>query len=70
MGDDLLFTVPQVAAILKVNNNKVYALFRAGMLTPLKLGRYKVSRSELIAFVESYKGKDLSDLSNVKSISW
>lgn len=70
MGDDLLFTVPEVAAILKVNNNKVYALFRAGMLTPLRLGRLKVSRSELIDFVESYKGKDLSDLSNVKSISF
>lgn len=70
MGDDLLFTVPEVAEILKINNNKVYDLFKAGLLTPLKLGRYKVSRSELIAFVEAYKGKDLTDLNNVKDIDW
>ena len=70
MGDDLLFTVPEVAEILKINNNKVYDLFKARLLTPLKLGRYKVSRSELIAFVEAYKGKDLTDLNNVKDIDW
>lgn len=70
MGDDLLFTVPEVAEILKVNNNKVYDLFRAGLLTPLKLGRLKVSRYELITFVEDYKGKDLTDLNNVKDIDW
>ncbi|MSS43664.1 helix-turn-helix domain-containing protein [Anaerosalibacter bizertensis] len=68
MGDDLLFTVPEVAEILKVNNNKVYDLFKAGLLVPLKLGRLKVSRYELIAFVEAYKGKDLTDLNNVKNI--
>ncbi|MCR2043223.1 helix-turn-helix domain-containing protein [Anaerosalibacter massiliensis] len=70
MSEDLLFTVPEVAEILKVNNNKVYDLFRTGLLTPLKLGRLKVSRYELITFVEDYKGKDLTDLNNVKDIDW
>lgn len=70
MDNDLLFTVPEVAGILKVNDNKVYELFKAGLLVPLKLGRYKVPRSELIAFVETYKGKDLTDLGNIKDIEF
>lgn len=70
MGDDLLFTVPEVAGILKVNSNKVYELFKAGLLVPLKLGRYKVSRSELIDFVEAYKGKDLTDLDHIEDIEF
>lgn len=70
MSNDLLYTVPEVANILKVNNNKVYELFRAGLLTPLKLGRYKVPKSELITFIEKYKGKDLTDLNNIKDIEF
>ena len=70
MHDNLLYTVPKVAEILKVNNNKVYELFKVGLLTPLKLGRYKVPRSELIRFVERYKGKDLTDLNNIKDIEF
>ncbi|GMG96817.1 helix-turn-helix domain-containing protein [Tepidimicrobium xylanilyticum] len=70
MSNDLLYTVPEAAELLKVNNNKVYELFKAGLLTPLKLGRYKVPRSELIRFIETYKGKDLNDLKNIKDIEF
>lgn len=70
MNDDLLYTVPEVASLLKVNTNKVYELFKAGLLIPLKLGRYKVPRSEVIKFVEAYKGKDLTDLNNIKDIEF
>ncbi len=59
MSNDLLYTVPEAAELLK-----------AGLLTPLKLGRYKVPRSELITFVERYKGKDLTDLNNIKDIEF
>jgi excisionase family DNA binding protein len=68
MHDNLLYTVPEVAELLKVNTNKVYDLIRAGLLTSLKLGRYKVPRTEVIKFVEAYKGKDLTDLNNIKDI--
>ena len=51
MNNDLLYTVPEAAELLKVNNNKVYELFKAGLLTPLKLGRYKIPKSELIRFI-------------------
>lgn len=70
MHDNLLYTVPEVAELLKVNTNKVYDLIRAGLLTPLKLGRYKVPRTEVIKFVEAYKGKDLTDLNNIKDIEF
>lgn len=70
MSNNLLYTVPEVAKILKVNNNKVYDLFKAGLLAPLRLGRYKVPKSELIRFVEDYKGKDLNDLNNIGDIKW
>jgi len=70
MHDNLLYTVPEVAELLKVNTNKVYDLIRVGLLTPLKLGRYKVPRTEVIKFVEAYKGKDLTDLNNIKDIEF
>lgn len=70
MSNNLLYTVPEVAELLKVNTNKVYDLIRAELLTPLKLGRYKVPRSELIRFIETYKGKDLNDLKNIKDIEF
>ena len=70
MGNDLLYTVPEAAELLKVNNNKVYELFKAGLLRPLKLGRYKIPKSELIRFIETYKGKDLNDLKNIKDIEF
>lgn len=70
MHDNLLYTVPEVAELLKVNTNKVYDLIRAGLLTSLKLGRYKVPRTEVIKFVEAYKGKDLTDLNNIKDIEF
>ena len=70
MHDNLLYTVPEAAELLKVNNNKVYELFKVGLLTPLKLGRYKIPKSELIRFVEKYKGKDLTDLNNIKDVEF
>lgn len=70
MSNDLLYTVPEVAELLKVNTNKVYDLIRAGLLTPLKLGRYKIPKNELIRFIETYKGKDLNDLKNIKDIEF
>lgn len=65
---DFLYTVEEVAAILKVNKNKVYDLIRKGYLTALKLGRYKVTKFELIRFLKEYNGKDLSDLDNIKEL--
>ena len=66
---DLLYTVPESAKILKTNPNMVYDLIKHKLITPLKLGRIKISRSELLDFIEKYKGWDLTDLKNIKQIS-
>lgn len=68
--EEYLYTVEEVAAILKVNKNTVYNLIRKGLLIALKLGRLKVTRTTLITFLKEFDGKDLSDLDNVKELSF
>ncbi|AUM64278.1 DNA-binding protein [Brevibacillus laterosporus] len=63
-----LHPVTEVAEILGVNTNFVYELIRHGHLQALKLGRLKVSTSELHSFMERNAGKDFSDLKNIKDI--
>lgn len=68
--DEYLYTVEEVAAILKVNKNTVYDLIRNGLLIALKLGRLKVTKATLLKFLKDFNGKDLSDLSNVKELTF
>lgn len=65
---DYIYTVPELAEILKVNKNKVLELIHKGHLNALKLGRYKVTRKELQRFLNDSKGMDLTDLDNVRHI--
>ena len=50
-----LYTVREVAEILKVNRNKAYDLVR-------------VRESALQNFLQTYDGMDISDLENVRKI--
>lgn len=63
-----LYTVEEVASILKVNKNAVYDLIRRGILTALKLGRLKVTKPTLLKFLREYDGKDLSNLDDIKEL--
>lgn len=45
--DDQLLTLPEVADLLGINNDAVYALVRSGELQALKLGSRKVRRGTL-----------------------
>lgn len=67
---DYLYTVEEVASILKVNKNTVYDLIRNKLLVALKLGRLKVTRTTLLAFLKDFNGKDLSDLDNIKELEF
>ena len=67
-NSELLYTVPEVAKILKVDQHKVYELIEKNILIGLKLGRLKVTRAELLRFLNEYTGKDLSDLDNIKDL--
>ena len=61
MADEMLYTVGEVAKILKTNVNYVYDLRKAGLLRFMKLGTLKCRRSTLEAFLEKNDGKDLTN---------
>jgi len=64
----MLFTVQDVAKALKIGKNKVYELWREGLLPFLKLGSLKCRRKAVDEFLRKYEGYDLTDLSNIKPI--
>ena len=66
--EDMLYTVQEVAALLKTNVDYVYKLQRTGLLRFLKIGRLKCRKSTLDAFLAKYDGLDITDPENVKAI--
>lgn len=51
-----LFTVTEIAEILKINKNAVYELINSGELPAIKgIGRLKVSEDDLRKFIEKSK---------------
>ena len=64
----VLFTVKEVAEMLKTNENYVHKLRKARLLPFIKLGQYKVRKESLKLFLEQYEGKDVTDPFNVKEI--
>ena len=65
---EMLYTVQEVAKILKTSDEYVYKLQKAGLLKFMKIGRWKCRKSTLEAFLEKYDGMDISDPYNVKEI--
>ena len=65
---EMLYTVPEVAEILKTNVDYVYKLQRAGLLKFIKIGRLKCRKSTLEEFLERYDGTDVSDPFNVQQM--
>lgn len=63
--NDVLYTVPEVAKLIKTNNQYVYRLIKLGLLPALKLGSLKVRCVSLLEFLERFEGKDLSDLNKI-----
>ncbi len=54
--EQIVYTISEVAALLKVNRNYVYTLINNGYLKSMKLGSMKVTRASLLAFLEKYDG--------------
>ena len=65
---DMLYTVSEVAKILKTNPNFVYRLHNAGVLKFLKLGSLKCRKTTLEEFLAKYEGMDVSDPTNIKTL--
>ena len=66
---DVLYTVKEVAELLKTNIDYVHKLRKAGLLPFLKIGQYKVRKQALEHFLERYEGKDLTDPFDVKELN-
>ena len=66
--EDVLYTVPEVAKLMKTNAAYVYSLIKTGLLPVLKLGSFKVRRTALLEFLERYEGMDLTDPADIKKI--
>ena len=66
---DVLYTVKEVAELLKTNIDYVHKLRKAGLLPFLKIGQYKVRKTALELFLERYEGKDLTDPFDVKELN-
>lgn len=66
---DELYTVPEVAKILKSNTDYVYKLQRSGVLKFMKMGRWKCRKSTLEEFLAKYDGMDLTDPFNIKEVN-
>lgn len=65
---EMLYTVPEVAEILKCNTDYVYKLQRTGLLKFIKIGRWKVRKTTLEEFLAKYDGMDITDPSNIKEV--
>lgn len=65
---EMLYTVPEVAEILKCNTDYVYKLQRTGLLKFIKIGRWKVRKATLEEFLAKYDGMDITDPSNIKEV--
>ena len=59
---ELLYTISEIAEILKVNKNFVYTLINVGHLKSIKLGCRKVTRKSLLEFLEKYDGLDFDKI--------
>ena len=66
--EEILYTVSEVSELLKVNRNAVYELIKKKKLQALKLGSMKVTRRELLRFLEDNTGNDLTNLDDIKEL--
>lgn len=66
---DILYTVDEAAELLKTSKDYVRALIKSGNLQALKLGRLKVTRTELLDFLNRNLGKDLTNPFDIKDIA-
>ena len=64
-----LFTVTEIAEILKINKNAVYELINSGELPAIKgIGRLKVSEDDLRKFIEKNKEWKILENKNLEKM--
>ena len=63
--EKMLYTVPEVAVMLRCNQERVRSLHSAGVLPFLRLGSLKCRKEALVDFLKRYEGYDVSDPENI-----
>lgn len=69
-NNDTLYSVKDAARIMHCSNTFVYDLIKKGLLPALKLKSLRIRKESLDEFLEKYNGYDLSDINNVKPLSF
>lgn len=67
--ENILYTVKEVAILLRTNVDYVHKLRKAGLLPFLKLGQYKVRKEALLEFLSRNEGKDLTNPFDIKELN-
>ena len=60
-----VLTVKEIAEVLQVNSAYVYELKKSGLIIGRYMRQFKVTETELDAFIRWTEGKDLRDPKNV-----
>lgn len=71
MKGQLLYTVPETRALLRIDNYKIYDLIKSGILPAIRIGGKRTTMIRYVSimkFLSDYDGYDLSDLDNIKPI--
>lgn len=63
-----VYTLQEVADLLKTGINYVQQLRKSGLLKCIKLGHYKVTETTLKQFLAKYDGMDVTDPYNVTEL--
>ena len=66
--EDMVYTVEEVAEIMKTSKQYVYSLVNAHQLRVLKIPHTRIRKSELERFFKDNEGKDLSNPNEPKDI--
>lgn len=68
--EKFLYSVEEAAEVLITTKNRVYSLIHNGQIRAMKLGHIKIPRNEIVTFIENNIGKDLTDIENIKELSF
>lgn len=67
--EDMVYTVEEVAVIMRTSKQYVYSLVNAHQLRVLKIPHTRIRKSELERFLKDNEGMDLSNPTEPKEIS-
>lgn len=68
MNETMIYTVREVATILRTSPNYVYKLIEKGCLPAIRLGSVRILKKSLEQFLTTNQGNDLSNINEIKKL--